>query len=199
MNAVKIFGLAGTNGAGKDAMGIYLAENHHFLFISVTELLRDECRRRGLEVTREHTRAISAEWRREFGLAVLIDRAMVTYHELAKKNGPYAGVIIASLRNPYEADRIHQLGGKVVWLDADQRLRYDRIQANAEKRMRASEDDKTFEQFVAEEEAEMHPPAGGDAATLNTAAVKEKADIHIDNSGNDFATFTKEIRQKILS
>jgi hypothetical protein len=87
-------------------------------------------------------------------------------------------VAIASLRNPHEVDRIHELGGTVWWLDADPLLRFTRIRANAATRARAEEDEKTFEEFVAEEKAEMYP--SGDEATLNMSAVREKADLMMD-------------------
>jgi len=89
------------------------------------------------------------------------------------------------LRNPHEADRVHELDGTVVWVDADPAVRYARIQANAAGRGRAGEDNKTFEQFLAEEAAEMHAPAGADQAALSMAEVKEKADVFIKNNSND--------------
>jgi hypothetical protein len=96
----------------------------------------------------------------------------------AQPKGKYKGVAIASLRNPYEADRVHELGGEVWWLDANPLLRFTRIKTNAASRARAEEDEKTFEEFLAEEKAEMYP--SGDEATLNMSAVKKKADIEID-------------------
>jgi dephospho-CoA kinase len=172
----KIIGIAGTNGSGKDTVGHILAENHGYLFVSVTDVLRAELKRQGFPVDREHLRELSASWRREFGFGVLIDRAMDVFNEQPK--GKYKGVAIASLRNPFEVDRVHELGGSVWWLDADPLLRFTRIRANASQRARAEEDEKTFEQFLAEEKAEMY--SSGDEATLNMAAVREKADIMLD-------------------
>jgi dephospho-CoA kinase len=182
MSDVRIIGLSGTNGAGKDTVGELLAKNHGYLFVSVTELLRDEARRRGQPVERGVLREISAEWRREHGLGVLVDRAVQMFEEAGHK---YQGLVLSSLRNPAEADRVHELGGVMVWVDADPRIRYDRIQANAASRNRGGEDNKTFEQFLDEEDAEMHRQAGGDEATLNTQAVKDRVDKTImNNSGN---------------
>jgi len=177
-NKLQAIGLAGTNGSGKDTVGRILAEKYGYLFVSVTDLLRAEAIRRGLPVEREVLRTISAEWRRESGLGVLVDKA-ITEYEAAKGN--YVGVVIASLRNPGEADRIHEIGGSMVWLDADPRVRYDRIQANTATRGRAKEDSKTFEQFNSEEAAEMNKPTNGDAANLNMSAVKARCDIFITN------------------
>lgn len=190
--SAQIIGLSGTNGSGKDTVGHILAEKYGYLFISVTELLRGEAKRRGQPVEREVLRTISAEWRRELGLGVLVDKAIVEF-EMVKDQ--YKGVVMASLRNPGEADRVHDFGGVVVWVDADPRVRYDRVQANAVSRNRAEEDNKTFEQFLAEEEVEMH--ASGDVATLDMAAVKDRSDIFMDNDGNSLEALQTEIAQKL--
>jgi cytidylate kinase len=189
---MNIIGLAGTNGAGKDTVGHILAEHHGYLFISVTDLLRDEAERRGLPVERGVLRTISAEWRRALGLGVLVDKAVAEYETV---KGKYKGVVIASLRNPGEADRVHALGGTVLWVDADPRIRYDRIQAAKAERHRAGEDDKTFEQFRAEEAAEMKQ--SGDAATLDMGAVKAKADFFFDNGQGGVEKFRRDIEQAL--
>ncbi len=170
-----IIGLSGPNGSGKDAVGLLLAAKHEFLFISVSDLLRDELQKRGLSAERQNMRALSAEWRREFGLSVLVDQAKKTFDGVSTS---YKGLVVASLRNPYEADRIHELGGTMVWVDADPRVRFERLQ-NAKRQGRQGDDDKTFEQFLAEERVEMQP--SGDAATLNMSAVKERSDKIIVN------------------
>jgi cytidylate kinase len=191
-NGLRLIGLAGTNGSGKDTVGEVLSQKHGFWFISVTDLLRDECRKRGLPVERENLRAISAEWRRQLGLGVLVDKAMAAFNELPNKDS-YVGVVMASFRNPAEADRLHELGGTVVWVDADPHVRYERVQANAASRGRAEEDTKTFEEFLAEQEAEMHPPEGADAAVLNMSAVRVRADIKLENNSNSLDIFTRDI------
>jgi dephospho-CoA kinase len=190
---MKIIGLSGTNGSGKDTIGHMLTERHGYLFVSLTDMLRKEAGKRGQEPTREVLRTISAEWRRESGsLGVLIDKAVEHLKEL---DADFRGLVVASLRNPGEADKVHELGGTVVWTDADPRVRYDRIQSHAAERNRAEEDNKTFEQFVAEEQAEM--TTTGDAATLNMSAVKERADTIIANDGNDIESFKNMAEQEL--
>jgi dephospho-CoA kinase len=189
-----IIGLSGTNGSGKDTVGHLLAENHNFFFVSVTDLLRDEARRQELPADRQNLRGISAGWRRESGLGVLVDKAMAEYEKVKEQ---YAGgLIMASMRNPGEADRVHELGGTMVWVDADPRVRYERVQANAASRGRAEEDQKSFEEFLAEEAAEMH--RSGDEATLNMAGVKAKADIFIQNNSSDLETFRRDVEQALM-
>jgi len=184
----RIIGIAGTNGSGKDTLGELLASDFDWLFISVTDLLRAEAKKRGLPTERQYTSQISAEWRRESGLGVLIDKAVEQYE---KQNQEYKGLVISSLRNPGEVDEVHVLGGEVVWIDADPKLRYQR----ATSRGRGSEDNKTFKQFMTEEAEEMNQ--GGDSATLNMAGVKQKCDIFIINNGDDLTDFKSLIKQEL--
>lgn len=174
-----LIGISGTNASGKDSVGLLLQEKNNLCFISVTESLRSEAKRRGLPPKREVLASISAEWRRNSGdLGILVHKAIGLF-ELEAKH--YKGLVIASLRNPGEADTVHEQGGFVVWVDADPKIRYRRIQAN--NRGRGEEDNKTFEQFLAEEAAEMNRI--GDEATLETAAVKPKADGVIINESDN--------------
>jgi len=187
---MRIICIAGTNGSGKDSLGEMLAGRHGWLFVSITDILRDGLRDQGLPIERENMRRLSADWRRESGLGVLIDKAV---EEFKRRGGEakYQGLVIASLRNPGEADEVHKLGGRVVWLDGDPKVRYGRIYS----RQRSSEDQKTFEQFLAEEQAEMQHE--GDEATLNMAGVKAQADIFIDNNFPDLQTFHAHIQKTL--
>lgn len=183
---MKIIGIAGTDGSGKDSLGHFLRDEHGWYFISVTDLLRAEATKRGMPLSRGTLKVISSEWRAKDGLGVLVDRAMDEYKKLDKE---YAGLAIASLRNPGEADEVHKLGGQVVWTDAPLELRYQRAIA----RNKGTEDQVTFEEFQAEE-AEQMRHHGDDKTALDLSAVKAKADIFITNDSNDF----KEFKQTAL-
>lgn len=184
---LRLIALSGTNGSGKDSVGDLLARDFGYKFISFSGDFRQECLRRGIEPIRENTRMISAEWRRQYGLAVMVDRAVEQYK---KEGGNYTGLVIANVRNPFEADRVRELGGTNLWVDADPIIRYARTQAVNRDR---ADDQRTFKQFMAEELAEMHAPPGGDSATLDMAAVKTRADIIFFNNSGDLDTFKQEL------
>jgi len=197
MQSMRLIGISGTNGSGKDTIGKLLAEKFGYMFIPATDMLRDELAKRGLPPAREHMRELSAEWRRESGLGVLIDKAISQFETSHKV---YAGLAVASLRNPGEADRIHQLGGVLVWVDADPRFRYDRLQASTHSRdaERAVDDRKTFGQFLSEEAEEMHRQPGSDEATLDMSSVKSKADIFLENTYSNMDDLSAAINEKII-
>lgn len=180
---MKIVGLSGTNGSGKDEIAQILVKNFGFVFVNVSDFLRQEAGKRKLEPTRENLRTISAQWRRQMGVGVLVDMAL-DYLKTTSQN--YSGVVISPMRNSGEAQHLKELGGKLIWVDASPRLRFSRI-AN---RGRDKESTYSFEEFVASEQAEMN--RSGDEATLNMAEVKNIADISIDNSGS-----LEELKQSV--
>jgi hypothetical protein len=72
-----------------------------------------------------------------------------------------------------------------------------RIQNNAEARARAGEDAKTYDEFLAEEQAEMHSSTG-DPASLDMAAVKRKSDLFLVNDNTDLQDFQDFITEQLF-
>jgi dephospho-CoA kinase len=184
-----IIGIAGTNGSGKDTIAHLLVEKYGFVWADVSTVVGAELDKRGLSHERLNKAMVMAEWRRQYGMAVIVEKGLEMF-----KAGSYQGLVVGSLRHPGEADRVHELGGTVIWVDADPKIRYQRITSNDRGRV---EDRKTFAEFMAEEEREMYPV--GDAATLHGAAVKERADIFLENNGNDIEAFTSEVEKQLTT
>lgn len=185
---MKIIGIGGTNGSGKDTLSEILAKDYGWLFVSASgDLIIPELKKRGLELERKNMAALTAEWNRQQKGAV-IDKAIEKFKR-ENKSKNFNGLVISSLRHPWEAERLHALGGVLVWIDADPKVRYRRVS----KRGQGDKDQKTFEQFLAEEQAEREH--AGDAATLNWQGVKDRADIFISNSTDSIEDF-KHAAQK---
>jgi len=187
---MKLIGIGGTNGSGKDTLSDMLANDYGWLFISSSrDLIIPELKRRGLPLEREQMAALTAEWNRESKGAV-IDMAVQEFQKQNKSN-KYKGLVISSLRHPWEAERVHQLGGQVVWVDADPQIRYDRIF----NRGQGDKDKKTFAQFQAEEEREK--THAGDEATLNWQGVKAQADFFLTNDSSDLSVFKARAQKQL--
>lgn len=178
----KLIGISGTNGSGKDTVGGILAAEHNYHFISVTDILRAELKSRGMSYERKNMRALSSEWRKKYGLGVLVDKAMEIY---ASESNKYYGLVMASLRNPGEADTIHSLGGVLIWVDANPKIRYARVSGKSRGEHRSVNDNKTYEEFLHDEEAEMRRPKNGDETSLAMIEVKDKSDLFLSNDTND--------------
>ncbi len=191
-NKPTIIGLSGTNGSGKDSLGIGL-DQYGYFFVSVTDFLREELRAQNLPITRDNMRRLSTKQRLEHGGGYLIEKAVDLWH----KDRPDAkGVVIASLRDPKEVQTLHELGGLMVWIDADPKVRYQRIQNNLTLRGRVDEDSVSFEQFLEAEQAELHPSKNA-GSSLDMASVKENSDIFLANDYPDVESFVTYAADKI--
>lgn len=179
MSLPDVIGIAGTNGSGKDTLADLRLARTGARKVSLSDILRVEASRRGQDHSHESLRGISTELSQRFGAGALVIIAIEEYFEspTAEENG----LSVVSLRRVDEAREVKDRGGVVLWVDADRETRYRRIQAAS----RGREDDQdSYERFCEQEDIELYPTSC-DPNVLNMNAVREEADIHIDNS---FAT-----------
>jgi len=182
MRLPEIVGISGTNGAGKDTLAAIRAEKEHALHVTVSDILREQLRLDGVALERSNLIDLSTRWRRESGdCGILATRTIRKYLGEKAIHG-YEGLSVVSLRHPEEAQRVKDFGGLVLWVDADPAIRYERIRSSGRERI---DDEKTFEEFFAEEMRELVPPSGTSSASVNLGAVKPFADEVI---LNNFAT-----------
>lgn len=168
MKLPRIVGVAGTNGSGKDTLGNLLAERG-YTTVSLSDILRHDLDEQGLPHTRENLNHQSKKIRDARGDAGVALRALEVHAE-AK------GLCITSIRTPGEAQILKDNGGVIIWIDADRKLRYERVLRAHRGRI---EDQVTFEQFSEQEDAEMNPTEQGGG--LNMGGVKALADVMVDN------------------
>lgn len=175
MELPEIIGIAGTNGSGKDTLADLRRDKRGTQKASLSDILRTEASKRGLEHTREVLRSISTQWGRELGAGALALMTIRNYWET--RSNDETGLSIVSVRRPAEAAAIQAQQGAVLWVDADQSVRYERIIAASRGRI---DDVVTFEEFCEQEDKEMHPPAD-DPFAVNMAGVRDIADLHLTN------------------
>jgi len=162
-------GITGTDGAGKGAMVEYL-QTKGFMHYSVRSLIVAEINKRGLEVNRPHMKLVGNAMRAEHGGAVMVSTALQTAVADGVENW-----IVESIRAVEEVTLLHEKGGLLLAVDADQQLRYERIYNRG-----SATDNISFEQFVEQEQVES---VSTNTAEQNKQEVMALADHTIHNDG----------------
>jgi dephospho-CoA kinase len=174
----RLIGLTGTNGAGKGELAAYLM-NKGYAYVSLSDEIRDELRRKGKEITRNNLIATGNALRRRHGADILARRVM------KKVKGP---TVIDSIRNVREVAFLRRRRGFfLVAVVAPVELRYERVS----KRGRP-ESASSLEEFAAKEKEEM---AGG-ASGQQLARCLEMADVTIRNDG-PLAALHRRIEERL--
>lgn len=164
-----IIGITGTDGAGKGAVVQTLVKKHGYTHFSSRQQIEIEVQKRGLEANRANLRIVANDLRRQYGNAVLVERALADIAEQGIENA-----VIESIRASAEVDALKAAGGTLWAVDADAKQRYRRITG------RGSASDKvSFAEFCKHEELEMNDP---DPHGMQKAAVIKAADVTIYNN-----------------
>ena len=164
-----IIGLTGKNGAGKGEVARYLADRS-FAVASLSDVLREELGRRGLESSRENLIAVGNELRARYGPGVLAERILA---------GLSAGRhhVVDSIRNPGEVEALRQRSDfKLLCIRAPQSVRFQR----AVERGRLG-DGASLEEFARLEEEELDR---GVPERQRLDRVEELADAVVENDGD---------------
>lgn len=140
-----IIGITGFLCAGKDSVASILMKKS-FYHISLSDMIREECRKRMIAITRENLQNVGNELRAKYGADVLARLAL-------KKIQPDKNYVITSIRTEAEAKALNEAFGNefvLVFVDAPAKIRFQRaVRRNREN------DPKTFEEFLASEAKEM--------------------------------------------
>jgi dCMP deaminase len=163
-------GVAGRNGAGKTEV-VRLLERRSFYSTSLSDVIREDLARDGLEPTREHMIERGRSLRERFGAGVLAERALA-------RLAPDRHHVIDSIRHPAEVEMLRG-GGEfaLLFVDADPRVRLERVR----RRGRADERALDLETFLALEARELSGVAPTDQQLL---AVEALADHVLRNDGD---------------
>jgi dephospho-CoA kinase len=173
----KIIGLTGEMGGGKDTFYQYVKENYENVFVlkfsdALTEVLKiffDA-------VKREDQQWLGSSLRERFGKDILV-RALIK----KAKNIEEGIIILNGVRKELEVPAIKEIGGKIVYITAEPKLRWERVVLRKEK----ADDDVPFEKFLELSSAE---------AELQIPEIGGKADYKIENNGSK-EDFYKEVKK----
>lgn len=162
-----IIGLTGKSGSGKGEAAKFLIKRG-FHYYSLSDEIREEMRRHGVDVTRENLIPFANELRNKYGPSYLSERILKRLD--ADKN-----YIIDSIRNPFEVEAFRKRKDfYLISIVADQRLRFERLKE------RGRENDPTsYKKFLEIDAAEA---AGPDPSAQQLDRTHEMADAVIDNN-----------------
>lgn len=164
-----IIGLTGKNAAGKGEIAKHL-QSKGFVYFSLSDALREEATKMGLDHSRNTLINLGNELRKKFGNGILAKRINEKIKKSAKKN-----FVIDSIRNPGEIAELKKNEGfLLVGVVTDEKLRFQRLL----KRGRLG-DAATFGEFKKQEDKENNNEASGQQLDR----CLEMADKHISSNG----------------
>jgi dephospho-CoA kinase len=175
-----IIGLVGSLASGKETTKKYLVEKYNAKDCRFSSILRDVLSRLTIPNSRENLQKISTVLRANFGENLL---AKAIAADAAKLEADI--VLIDGVRRFTDIEHLKDLPNFVlVKIDADPKKRYERMKLRNEN---AGDDQKTFEEFLKDHEAE---------ADKQIPEVMKTAKYSIDNNGS-FEDLYKQIDEII--
>ena len=149
-----IIGLTGKNAAGKGEIAKHLQGNG-FVYFSLSDALRDEATRQGLDHSRETLIKLGTEMREKFGNGILAKRINEKIGKL--KNKDKNNFAVDSIRNPGEIKELRKNKDFIlVAVHTDAKIRFQRLL----RRGRIG-DAQTIEEFLEHEKKENNDKGAG--------------------------------------
>jgi dephospho-CoA kinase len=145
---MRVIGVAGDIGSGKDEVLKYLGAKYGVPYIATGDIVRQMAEREDIEPTRENLQSISQRCFQQWGKGCFVRMAA---EEMASRGWQVAG--ISGIRSPDDVEIMRQAFGKdfvLVRVDVtDPVTRFERMRLRREER-----DPVTFEQFLAQDKKE---------------------------------------------
>ncbi len=164
-----VIGIVGTLGAGKGTVVRYL-QRQGFRHYSSSGILKEILTQRGILPDRRHLSTLADELNEKYDGGVLY-----LSHERAQKEGA-EDYVLEAIHRESEARYIRSLGGYILGIDADPKLRYERTT----KRNEGNKDNVTYEEFL---QSIAREEDGKGTGTPHILKVLQMADFVIQNDG----------------
>jgi len=146
-NSKIILGFVGDLAAGKGTICKYLKEKHNVNAYRYSTMLRDVMRRLYIPESRESLQLISKILRENFGQD-LLSKVIA----LDVENDSHEITAVEGIRRPSDITYLEKMPGfKLVYITAEPKIRWERLVKRAEN---PGDTEKTFEEFLADEQAE---------------------------------------------
>ena len=164
--------ITGREGSGKDSYAHHLAEKG-YLHIAAGDVIRDRAREQGYSdpIPRSILSKIGDQMKRELGDSPITESAWRAYEQ---QDHP-VGLVISGLRRVGEIEACKARGGVVLWIDANDRRRFQNLQKR--------ENAPSWEAFVTVGESEYNGTTTGGKTGVNLHDIQLMADCHVANSG----------------
>lgn len=180
-----ILGFAGQIASGKGTSSKYMTDRYEAKAYRFSTSLRDILHRLILPVSRTNLQDLAISLTNTFGQDVL---SKVIYKEIQEDE--HGIITIDGIRRLGDMEYFKKLPGfRLVYIDADMKLRFQRMKQNGEN---AYDISKTFDEFSKDHEKETETAIEG---------FKEKANYVVDNNGTlqELHKQLDEIIQKEIS
>lgn len=170
-----IFGIVGGLASGKTTLAEYLSSTYACNTYRYSSMLRDILARIYVDESRHNLQTLSTFLRDQYGQDVM---SKVIAQDVERD--PHDIVVVEGIRRPSDITYLRELPGfHLIFVDADQRTRYERIISRGENTDDAF---KTFAAFQADEAAE---------ADRLISEIAKEAEFTIDNNGDKAAFFAQ--------
>jgi len=184
-----IVGIVGLNGSGKDTFADYIVKKYGFEHKDLGQEIRNELKLlKKNHLDRNEMIKLGNDRRVEFGFDYWATRAI---------NNTKENLILTSIRNPKEVQKIVSLGGVVIEVTANQKVRYDRTVERVKKDPTAHGDVKSFNEFKINELKELK---NRDPSKQQLIKCMKMAKHHVTNNSSpeDFYKKIDKLFKKLL-
>ena len=147
MDAMKVIGIFGLIGSGKDTVAEYLEEKYGFYHVSYGTIVRELSKQLGRTLERDDLIKKQREYVQRYGQNYF---GRLAVQKIRDSNEQFC--VLSGIRRPQDIEEPRKAFGEdflLVFIDASPRIRFERMHA----RMREG-DPETLEEFLRQEEEE---------------------------------------------